>query len=362
MSVKRSEMPKSPAAAAIVKCLSKITATGRRPADVFDDWLELTEATLDMLPAHARSAAQTGRPAEDSPEVAEIWSRVRSHYGEAASRGWVFERFAEAFGLLLQNAHEPDGRPTYQDIVGEIYMAWGWPSSGLGQYFTPWPVAQMMAQMMSGAEKDIHEHLKAAIEKSPVAQALAFAGIVLEGDEAFKWFVTRLVPACIEHYEPVKVCDPCVGSGIMLLAHASTMPAWMVQMGLVQYYGMDIDRTCVQMARINCKLYGMNGWGLKCALELSEVELNSLPEPYRTAYAEAQAAQANGNPERVTEIATELRAGAFSQLSLFCEEPPSILDNGNGSKPHRPKRRSQRQQVESLTLPFEDERTHGRHA
>ncbi len=210
MSVKRGEIPKRPAAAAIVKCLNKITATGRRPADVFDDWLELTEATLDMLPAHARSTAQTGYPAEDPPEVAEIWNRVRSHYGEA--KGWVFERFAEAFGSLLQNAHEPDDRPTYQDIVGEIYMAWGWPSSGLGQYFTPWPVAQMMAQMMSGAEQDVHERLKAAIEKSPVAQAIALAGIVLEGEEAFKWFVTRLVPACIEHYEPVKICDPCVGA------------------------------------------------------------------------------------------------------------------------------------------------------
>jgi hypothetical protein len=150
---------------------------------------------------------------------------------------------------------------------------------------------------------------------------------------------------------------PTLRSGIMLLAHASTLPAWMVQMGLVQYHGMDIDRTCVQMARINCKLYGLNGWGLKCALELSQTELASLPEPHRTAYTEAQAAQANGNPERVTEIATELRAGAFSQLSLFSEEPPSISNNGNGSKPHRPKRRSQRQQVELLVLPFEDERT-----
>lgn len=355
MSVKRSQLPKSPAAAAIVKCLEKITATGRRPGEIFEDWLELTEATLDMLPAHARSAAQTGQLAEDSPEVAETWNRVRSHYGEA--QRWVFERFAEAFGVLLQNAHEPDGRPTYQDIVGEIYMAWGWPSSGLGQYFTPWPVASMMAQMVSDGEQEVHERLKAAIEKSPLVQAMMFAGMVLEGDEAFKWFVTRLVPACLEHYEPITVCDPCIGSGVMVLAHANTMPAWMVQMGLVQYYGVDIDSTCVKMARTNFKLYGLNGWGLKCALELSQVELDTLPEPHRTAYAEAQAAQANGNSERVTEIAAELRAGTYNQLSLFSESAPSTSANRNDSKPPHSRRRSQRQPVEALALPLmEDER------
>lgn len=170
----------------------------------------------------------------------------------------------------------------------------------------------MMAEIVSDRGAEVHERLKAAIEKSPIAQAFLVAGCVLEGQEALDWFLTRVVPAAIEHYEPVTVNDPCVGSGILLLAHASTLPPWMVQMGLVQYYGCDIDPLCVSMARVNCKLYGLNGFGLKCALELSQAELAALPEPHASAYAEAQKAHTDGDEARVEQIAAELR-----QLSLF---------------------------------------------
>src|SRR3989304_4647369 len=111
MAPKRSELPASPQAAAIVKHLHKITATGRRPDDIFDDWLQLTEATLDMLPTHARAIAQTGHPAADMPEVAELWSRIRSRYHDQHG---VFEQFSEAFNLLFQHAYDLDGTPTYQ--------------------------------------------------------------------------------------------------------------------------------------------------------------------------------------------------------------------------------------------------------
>ena len=196
-------------------------------------------------------------------------------------------------------------------------MSWGYPSSSIGQFFTPWNVARMMAEMVSDGGAEVHTRLKAAIEKSPLAQAFLVAGCVLEGQEAFDWYISRVVPAAIEHYEPVRVCDPCVGSGILLLAHASTLPAWMVQMGLVQYYGCDIDLLCVRMARVNFKLYGLNGFGLKCALELSQSELAALPEPYASAYTEAQAADKAGDNGRVEEIATEVRQQTYQQLTFF---------------------------------------------
>ena len=106
-----------------------------------------------MLPAHLRSAVQTGHLAEDSSEAARVWDKVRSRY---AGHDWVFEKFAEGFGLLLEGASLPDGVPTYQDIVGEVYTAWGRPSRSTGQFFTPWPVARFMAEMLGDSGQEVH--------------------------------------------------------------------------------------------------------------------------------------------------------------------------------------------------------------
>jgi type I restriction-modification system DNA methylase subunit len=73
--------------------------------------------------------------------------------------------------------------------------------------------------------------------------------------------MTRVVSAAIPYYQPVTVCDPCVGSGVMLLASAATYEPWMVQMGLVQFYAQDIDMAMVRLVKINCALYGLNSYG-----------------------------------------------------------------------------------------------------
>ena len=57
--------------------------------------------------------------------------------------------------------------------------------------------------------------------------------------------------------EPITICDPACGSGIMLLAAAGQFPPWAFHYGLVRLYGQDIDFTCVQMCRINLRLYGL---------------------------------------------------------------------------------------------------------
>ena len=44
----------------------------------------------------------------------------------------------------------------------------------------------------------------------------------------------------------------------------------MVQLGLVQFFGADIDPMCVQMARINIVLYGLNGTGLRYVQALAQ--------------------------------------------------------------------------------------------
>jgi type I restriction-modification system DNA methylase subunit len=120
----------------------------------------------------------------------------------------------------------------------------------------------------------------------------------------------NMITLCAEHIQPITVCDPSVGSGVMLLAAAEQTPRWALNWGLVQFYGQDIDQACVTMCRINVLLYGLNGFNLKTALELSQAEIAALPEPYASQYAAAQA-----NPERIPEIAAELRE--YKQAALL---------------------------------------------
>ena len=80
----------------ITALLEKVTGSGYGPRCVFGDFLDVVEASLDMLPAHLANAAQNGTPAEDTPEVAELFERLRTRY-----RPQDFERFANAFAILL---------------------------------------------------------------------------------------------------------------------------------------------------------------------------------------------------------------------------------------------------------------------
>lgn len=96
----------------------------------------------------------------------------------------------------------------------------------------------------------------------------------------------------------------------------------MVQLGLVRFFGQDIDFTCVRMAEINFRIYGFHGFWIKCALHLSGAELDAVPEPHQSAYREAQAAHANGDQQRVAEIARELRGQQMPLFDFGASEEP----------------------------------------
>ena len=120
----------------------------------------------------------------------------------------------------------------------------------------------------------VHERLKKACQHPDniLAHATLLAGLAIEEpDLAREWFITRVVPSALPHFEIVKVCDPCVGSGRMLLGMASQFEPWMVQTGLVQFYGQDIDPLMVRLSKINCALYGLNSYALKLAEAVQEV-------------------------------------------------------------------------------------------
>jgi hypothetical protein len=83
-----------------------------------------------------------------------------------------------------------------------------------------------------------------------------------DGKPGFRYFLDHIIPAALPYYDPIKVLDPCVGSGVMLLAVASQFPRWATHYNLVQFYGMDIDQTCVRMANINMMVYCLNSYGI----------------------------------------------------------------------------------------------------
>lgn len=106
---KRSELPFDREAARIVKVLDRVTRTGRRPGDVFEDWLDLVEACLTQLPAHLKAAVTERKPADDPEEVKALWARVAARYDGYKTQ--AFEAFSEALGLLLSFSHDEQGQP-----------------------------------------------------------------------------------------------------------------------------------------------------------------------------------------------------------------------------------------------------------
>ena len=60
---------------------------------------------------------------------------------------------------------------------------------------------------------------------------------------------------------PYTICDPCVGSGTLLLAMVEVIqkrdPIGF-SLGYYQFYGQDKDGTCVKMAKINLHLHNLN--------------------------------------------------------------------------------------------------------
>lgn len=296
----------------IIKLLAQNEVAGLRPQTVFEDWLAMVEATLKLLPRHTLNVVRHGRPAEDDPDTAALWARLRERY----PRRDDFERFKAAFHLLLEGTGLG-----YYDVVGSIYMQYGYPSKGVAQYFTPWPIALLMAQVVVGdsGPAEVRQRLLAAIRHSPLAEAALLASLVLDapdpqprqlvqlplfpealppaeappGDgqkarEAFAWFIGHVVPAAWPHYQPLQIYEPTVGSGVMLLAAASCFEPWMLHLNLVQFSGQDIDPVCVQMARINLMLYGLNGYGLKLMLATQGLDPDAPPEAYRPMAPETQ--------------------------------------------------------------------------
>lgn len=295
----------TPITTQIIKELEPICGSGIGPYQIFQDYIDITHATLERLPAHLR-AALNKELLTDTPETADLFKRMREKYKD---RYW--ERMQKAFHLLLDTCDD------YQDTLGQVFEAFGAPNSKAGQFFTPWEVSQLMARMIMGdIERQVQDRIKAAIKGNILAESLLFASQIIErSDDAEEFFFDKLLPVVLPDVEPIRICDPACGSAGMLLAAASCCPRWVIDYNLVQFYGMDIDRRCVTMAQINMMLYGLNGYGVKCALSLSGAEMQVVPQPWREKYQEAQEAEKAGDAEKLQRIERDVRA--WKQAPLF---------------------------------------------
>lgn len=341
-------------AAEIIKRLEKCTGAGLRLSEVFDDWLDLTYASLQALPRHltASIGANALTFVEDTPETQAVFRRVQARYDRYGRwEEYYWPLFVEAFQLLVVAAAEFDvnAAPSVYgpDVLGAVYSQTAYkPHSA--QYFTPWSIAYMMAQMTMSTDdlyREVSQRLRAAFDKAIAqddAQAILLQATTLVAtgapeEERLPFFAERILPIVGPYYDPVRILDPCVGSGIMLLAAAVLTPSWMRALGLVQFYGMDIDATCVKMAQCNAMLYGFSGPSetLFGTATIPADVLAGQPEPYRTAFALAQEAEALGDVEMAAEIAGGLRAQQqlFDPSEYVSALKRRPLSNRNGKQP-----------------------------
>ena len=325
---------------------------GVRPYQFYADWLEVVEFTLKQLPGHLAHAKATGtsQPFAPGTPQADIdrWLALFARYGSKDTQAFVYQQFAEAFARLLDAV-----TVGIFDFVGHVYQELELTEKAYAaQYWTPMSVAFMMAQILNPAHS-VYERIYAALthpdnilghalllasslfaltpregqeaEDAPVVEELA-AGV---GD----FFFERLLPAALPYYEPLTINEPCVGSGVMLLAAAAAMPPWMTELGLVQFTGMDTDALCVRMASINCMLYGLNGYAIRCWEAGQDAEtLAILNDPARIA--EAQAIRTQLAAEREARHAEEAEERA-ARAALTPADLDLVVETTDGTKRKR---------------------------
>jgi hypothetical protein len=257
--------------AAIERLLRKVErATYQRMATIFDDWVELTNIMLDQLPLHLREAVEVGAitdwPTGSPAERIAAFERIKHHYPDHKV-GEAFTLFSHATGEFLEATHT-----AWFDWMGQLYMSLELGGRGIGDYYTPWPVAFMMAELQ-GIPTMLQARMLAALTHpdNVLGTAVGLTGLLFQSgpagqppiigdDQVGEYFTRYLIPAAIPFFEPITVADPACGSGVMLLAAAATVPLWARRYGFVRFFGQDISHSAVQMARAQLRAYGLNGY------------------------------------------------------------------------------------------------------
>lgn len=133
-----------------------------------------------------------------------------------ACRGldYSMQPLVAALAILMEEASW-----NYYDIIGGVYMELGGTDKRFAQYFSPWSVAEVNVRVTLGNFKP---------------------------------------PAPGE--PPLTFYDPCVGSGVKILAAAEFIEERFpgtIGRGQARFFGQDIDGCCVEMCLLNLRLHGI---------------------------------------------------------------------------------------------------------
>lgn len=212
----------------------------------FDLWVHTEDDKREALRRGFSTAVWNG---EDGP--------LKDYHPE------VREHMRQAYVALCLHAVDDDDA-SFEDILGSTYMELGHSNSYMGQYFTPWSAAKMMAMMTLG--------------------------------NTAQWGTTYT------YEKPCTICDPCVGSGVLLLAAASCIPKEAILRGEVMFYGQDLDNICVKMARLNLRIRGLNSrlpqtCGVKDIAQLTDAEVLQMGPAILADSINQEARIANAAPE-----------------------------------------------------------------
>lgn len=181
---------------------------------------------------HLAGSIARSLPHADNDDRALRLERMLSGYGEDAQ---IIERGADALRAAIAKG---DDSPHGPDVLGRIYMQTDAGNDAMGQFFTPYEVSRLMAQM---AMPDVAELVKA------------------------KGYFTLL--------------EPCCGSGSMILAAAEVAAQQGVDpVGSMLITARDLDRTAINMAYVQITARGLPAiviWGDTLSDERREILMTS---------------------------------------------------------------------------------------
>ena len=166
----------------------------KRTYDVFRDFLTLSTCAM-------------AQPFYRSDKIEQEYLETVNKYTKKQA-----EEFSQLLAFLIEAQTEK-----HQDFLGQVYMQLNLGNSAKGQFFTPYSVSQLMAEINFA---EVEEKLKSN--------------------------------------EFITLSDPCCGSAGMIIAFAETMKnkGYNYQ-NLLFVEVMDIDEICFMMAYIQLSLYGI---------------------------------------------------------------------------------------------------------
>ncbi len=178
---------------------------------VFEDFLTMSMCAVTQIPGEGKSHYE------------DLYMETIAKYAKDELK----HVFPKLFAQLVVEMEERISSSMGNDVLGDYYEQ-HFCKRGSGQFFTPFPVCELMSMCLSGDETK-------------------------------------------ESDQPLRVLDPTCGSGRMLIAAGKNLGPGN------EYYGIDIDHTCVKMTALNLFLNGRFHSEVMCADALR-------PDDFRISY------------------------------------------------------------------------------